>query len=116
MPKEVAASAGQEHCVLVLASNLADGAVIARVLAGAGVETINYSTAGELLSEAGAGVGTVIITEEALVEVALERLAAFFAEQPSWSQVPLIVLTAHGRSRMPSWRQRFAICAKRDLA
>ena len=44
MPKEVAASAGQEHWVLVLASNLADGAVIKTVLADAGVETINYAT------------------------------------------------------------------------
>jgi hypothetical protein len=33
MPKEVAASAGQEHWALVLASNLTDGAVIKRVLA-----------------------------------------------------------------------------------
>ena len=43
MPKELAASAGQEHWALVLASNLTDGAVIKRVLVDAGVETINYA-------------------------------------------------------------------------
>ena len=110
MPTDVAASAGQERCALVLASNLTDGAVIVRVLADAGVETINYATAEELLSAARAGAGTIIITEEALVEMALALLAAFFEEQTPWSQVPLILLTAHvrSRSRMPSWRQRVA--------
>ena len=110
MPTDVAASAGQERCAFVLAPNLTDGAVIVRVLTDAGVETINYATAEELLSAARAGVGTIIITEEALVEMALALLVAFFEEQPPWSQVPLILLTAHvrSRSRMPSWRQRVA--------
>ena len=80
MPTDVAASAGQERCALVLASNLTDGAVIVRVLADAGVETINYATAEELLSAARAGAGTII--KEALVEMARELLAAFFEEQP----------------------------------
>ena len=110
MPTEVPASASEERCALVLASNLTDGAVIVRVLADAGVESINYATAEELLSAARAGVGTIIITEEALVGTALDLLAAFFAEQPPWSQVSLILLTAHvhSRSRMPSWRQSVA--------
>jgi two-component sensor histidine kinase len=110
MSKEVGASCGQERCALVLASNVTDGAVIARVLAHAGVETINYATAEELLSAARAGVGIIIITEEALVGMALELLEAFFEEEPPWSQVPFIVLTApiHSPSRMPSWRRRVA--------
>jgi two-component sensor histidine kinase len=108
MLKEIAATAGQERCALVLASNLSDGTVIAEVLTDTGVETINYATAEELLSEARAGVGTIIIAEQALVDDALELLAEFFAEQPPWSEVPLIILTAHIRSRMPSWRQRAA--------
>ena len=121
MPTVVAASAGEEHCALVLASNLTDGAVIMRVLADAGVETINYATAEELLSAARAGVGTIIITEEALVGMALDLLAAFFAEQPPWSQVSLILLTAHDPLPLPNAeleakRCGFAICAKRDLA
>jgi hypothetical protein len=119
MQKEIAATASQEHCALVLASNLSDGAVIAEVLADSSVETINYATVEELLSEARAGVGTIIIAEQALVDDALGLLAEFFAEQPPWSEVPLIILTAHIRSLMPSWRQRAAdlpFCAKRDLA
>ena len=110
MPMEVTASAGQQRCAFVLASNLTDGAVIVRVLADAGVESINYATAEQLLSAARVGVGTIIITEEALVGMALELLEAFFEEQPPWSQVPLILLTARvrSRSRMPSWRQKVA--------
>lgn len=93
-----------------MASNLTDGAVIKRVLADAGVETINYATAEELLNAARVGVGAIIITEEVLVGMALELLAAFFGEEPTWSHVPLIVLTArnHSRSRMPRWRHSVA--------
>jgi hypothetical protein len=120
MPTDVAASAGQERCALVLASNLTDGAVIVRVLADAGVETINYATAEELLSAARAGAGTIIITEEALVEMALALLAAFFEEQPPWSQVPLILDSARPLplpdAELEAKSCRFAICAKRDLA
>jgi two-component sensor histidine kinase len=108
MSEEVGASSGQDRCALVLVSNVTDGAVIARVLAESGVETINYATAEELLSAARAGVGIIIIAEEALVGMALELLAAFFEEEPPWSQVPLIVLTAPIHSRRPSWRQRVA--------
>jgi two-component sensor histidine kinase len=58
------------------------------------------------LSAARAGVGIIIITEEALVGAAQELLAAFFEEQPPWSEIPL--RTAPIRSRTPSWRQRVA--------
>jgi len=107
MPKEISNSRSRPLCPR-LGSNLSDGAVIAEVLADTGVETINYATIEELLSEARAGVGTIIIAEQALVDDALELLAEFFAEQPPWSEVPLIILTAHIRSWMPSWRQRAA--------
>jgi lysophospholipid acyltransferase (LPLAT)-like uncharacterized protein len=90
-----------------LASSLCDGLVIADVLADAGIESINYTSAAELLSEARGGAGIIIIAEEALVGVAPELLAEFFAAQPPWSEVPVVVLTAHVRST-PSWRQSVA--------
>lgn len=88
MPTNVAATAGQERCALVLASNLSDGAVIAEVLADT---------------------GAIIIAEQALVDDALELLAEFFAEQPPWSEVPLIILTAHIRW-MPHGGKELRIC------
>ena len=120
MPKEVAASAGQEHWALVLASNLADGAVIKRVLADAGVETINYATAEELLNAARAGVGTIIIRRgtgwdgsgapggilwrgATVVPRSVDR---FDGAEP----LPL------PNAEMEAKRCGFAICAQRDLA
>jgi two-component sensor histidine kinase len=108
MPKESAATGSRERCALILASSLCDGLVIADVLADAGIESINYTSAAELLGEARGGAGIIIIAEEALVGVAPELVAEFFAEQPPWSEVPVVVLTAHIRSRTPSWRQRVA--------
>ena len=108
MPKESAATGSRERCALILASSLCDGLVIADVLADAGIESINYTSAAELLSEARGGAGIIIIAEEALVGVAPELVAEFFAEQPPWSEVPVVVLTAHIRSRTPSWRQSVA--------
>ena len=110
MPTVVPASASEERCALVLASNLTDGAVIVRVLADAGVEVNKLRYSRRTPQRGSTGVGTIIITEEALVGTALDLLAAFFAEQPPWSQVSLILLTAHvhSRSRMPSWRQSVA--------
>ena len=119
MPKESAATGSRERCALILASSLCDGLVIADVLADAGIKSINYTSAAELLGEARGGAGIIIIAEEALVGVAPELVAEFFAEQPPWSEVPVVVLTAHIRSRTPSWRQQrcgFALCAKRNLA
>ncbi|HEY8006143.1 MAG TPA: histidine kinase dimerization/phosphoacceptor domain -containing protein [Methylocella sp.] len=107
MPKESAATGSRERCALIFTSSLCDGLVIADVLADAGIESINYTSAAELLSEARGGAGIIIIAEEALVGVAPELLAEFFAEQPPWSEVPVVVLTAHVRST-PSWRQSVA--------
>ena len=42
------------------------------------------------------GVGVVLLAEEALTVDARERLLAVLGKQPSWSDVPLILLTAEG--------------------
>jgi signal transduction histidine kinase len=56
----------------------------------------------ELLTE---GAGCAIIAEEALTPASLEILRAWLAEQPPWSDIPLIVLTFSGRATRQSQKR-----------
>jgi signal transduction histidine kinase len=56
----------------------------------------------ELLTE---GAGCAIIAEEALTAASLETLKGWLAEQPPWSDMPLIVLTFSGRVTRQSQRR-----------
>ena len=56
----------------------------------------------ELLTE---GAGCAIIAEEALTSGSLETLKAWLAEQPPWSDMPLVVLTFGGRATRQSQRR-----------
>jgi len=49
-----------------------------------------------LCSAIGSGIGVVVIAEEALTPRTRERLFSALDAQPSWSDIPLIVLTAEG--------------------
>jgi signal transduction histidine kinase len=49
-----------------------------------------------LCSAIGGGIGVVVIAEEALTPRTRERLFSALDVQPSWSDIPLIVLTAEG--------------------
>ena len=49
-----------------------------------------------LCSAIGSGIGVVVIAEEALTPRTRERLFSALDVQPSWSDIPLIVLTAEG--------------------
>ena len=49
-----------------------------------------------LCSVIGSGIGVVVIAEEALTPRTRERLFSALDAQPSWSDIPLIVLTAEG--------------------
>ena len=119
MPKESAATGSRERCALILASNLCDGLVIADVLADAGIESINYTSAAELLGEARGGAGIIIIAEEALVGVAPRAGGRIFCRAAA------VVRSSGGRSdgahprpdaELEATRCGFALCAKRNLA
>lgn len=57
------------------------------------------------LVEFEAGAGALILAEEALTLPAISQWAARIAEQPSWSDFPLIVLTASGEVNEESRRR-----------
>jgi signal transduction histidine kinase len=79
--------------VAILAPAGRDGTVAARVLGGAGIETVVCTEMETLCAEVDTGAGVVLLTEEALGGDAAKRLCTFLEGQPAWSDVPVVILT-----------------------
>jgi signal transduction histidine kinase/ActR/RegA family two-component response regulator len=83
--------------VLIVAPTGRDAAVVVDVLAAAGISAHPYLFPALLQELRGQAMGTLIVTEEALLEGNAEQLAQALRRQPSWSDVPLIVLLSQRR-------------------
>jgi signal transduction histidine kinase len=82
--------------VLVVAPVGRDARLVCRLLERAEI-ACETSTIEALPDEIGTGAATAIIAEESLDIKSVERLASLLRQQPSWSDLPLILLTAPGR-------------------
>ncbi len=87
-----------EQRVLVLAPTGRDAVLACQLLASMEVPGIAAAGSDELFQEIAAGVGAVILADEALHPEVVERLLAILGEQPPWSDLPLIVFTRSGES------------------
>lgn len=85
-----------EMRVLVVAPTGQDGTLICNLLTSRGMACVNFPTAEAARNEAQAGAGVVILAEEALATHDISQWTAQIASQPSWSDFPMIVLTASG--------------------
>jgi signal transduction histidine kinase len=86
----------RSNVVAVLAPTGRDGALAAGVLDRWDVEARPFRDLASLVEAIRLGVGAVVVAEEALVVEARDALVRALEHQPSWSDVPLIVLTAEG--------------------
>lgn len=86
--------------VLVMAPVGQDARAIAQLLASRGFPTQVCSSAAECCAEVNAGAGALLLTEEALeTERGLDVVEAL-KMQPAWSELPLIILTTGGETRL----------------
>ena len=83
----------RECRVLLLAPTGKDAALIGQRLAGRSMACHKCAGIGELSEELRAGAGVGILAEEGLTGVSLAPLLSALAEQPPWSDFPLILLT-----------------------
>jgi PAS domain S-box-containing protein len=93
--------------VAVMAPRGRDDAVARQVLAKDDIATLSVPTLAALCDLITQHVGAVLITEEALGSADTEALAQALDAQPSWSDVPFIVLangTTHNRSETAAKR------------
>lgn len=77
--------------ILIFALFGGDGALTERILKVSGVSTLVCPSLESLCSAIAEGAAAIILSEEALVPSATQRLIAVLDEQPSWSDLPIII-------------------------
>jgi signal transduction histidine kinase len=80
--------------LIVLAPFGRDALVISGMLEAARLDFALVSDGAELTRQIGAGAGAVLLTQEALTPAGLAELMAALAEQPPWSDLPVLLLLA----------------------
>src|SRR5688572_18474677 len=83
--------------ILVLAPIGRDGELISSAMAAAGLRALVCADAGRLFAELPRGAGAVVVTEEVLDAPTLATLATAVRRQPTWSDVPIVILTSADR-------------------
>jgi len=82
--------------VLILAPAGRDSAAARSILSRAGIETMICTSAATLCREVEAGAGSLLIGEEALGLPSTRALADALGRQPTWSDLPILLLTGPG--------------------
>ena len=82
--------------VLVLAGVEGDTRISMHVLRDAHLTAKACSSMEELEVEVGTGVGIILIAEEVLIPDGIAPLKQCLSEQPTWSEIPVIVMTYGG--------------------
>ena len=86
--------------VLIIAPVGRDAQGMAELLVGHGFEAQICGSLAECAEHIQSGAAALILTEEALELGSLSHLFEALAAQPSWSELPLIILTTGGESRL----------------
>ena len=79
--------------MLILTPSAADAPVARQLLAEAGIDSVICADLAGLCERFAEGAAAMLIAEEALTVPEIDVLLAALAEQPTWSDIPLIVLT-----------------------
>ena len=82
--------------IAVLAPTGRDGSLTEQVLGRWGLNAVAYRDIDALCDTVRRGVGVVVLSQEALASHSRARLLEELDAQPSWSDVPVIILTAEG--------------------
>ncbi len=86
-------SGHREKRVLLLTAAPQDATAILKAFEGADI-AMHCCAPGNLASEFQAGLGALVMTEESMTSPVLSTLPVLIADQPSWSDVPILILAA----------------------
>lgn len=90
---------------IILAPIGRDSQIAMRILQEAGYPGHVAGDLAELVKELEAGAGLAIIAVEALRQSDINPLLSFLAQQPAWSDLPIVMLTHHGGQDQNSMAQ-----------
>lgn len=85
-----------EHRVLVHTPTGKDGKLIAKVLDRADLKCEICTSPSAIIEELESGAGCVLIADDALTMDFMKAIAQFFKQQPTWSDLPILVLSKRG--------------------
>jgi signal transduction histidine kinase len=94
--------------VLVVAPSGRDGAMICNLLSANGVPCVSSPASEMARMELKAGACAVVLAEEVLTDPEIAAWAAQISDQPSWSDLPLLVLTVRGAVSVENRRKALA--------
>jgi signal transduction histidine kinase len=97
-----------EQRVIVVAPTGRDGPLICNLLTSNNISCVSLPTAEAARLELSLGAGAVLLAEEALNLPDITEWAAQITEQPSWSDLPLILLTVTGVVNRENQRKMLA--------
>src|SRR5690348_3699886 len=87
---------GSSERMVVLAPTGRDAELLGEVISHAALQTEVSPDINALCRELRSGAAVAVIAEEALTGTAASQLNQLLAEQPSWSDLPIIVLLTSG--------------------
>jgi two-component system, sensor histidine kinase len=97
-------SGSSDERVLIAAPTRRDGEVTRTLLSRASVKGVVCLGARELAERFDTGVGVVLMTDHTLVDPHIGALLVALSQQPEWSDVPVLVLTAERNASPPAAR------------
>ncbi|WP_175414802.1 hybrid sensor histidine kinase/response regulator [Nibricoccus aquaticus] len=100
-----AAAEPVEQRVLILAPTGNDARLTQRFLSDAGIHSEVVRGIAELCAGIDEGCGTLLIAEETLAADTVAPLLKTISEQPSWSDIPLVLITSGGETSQTRLRR-----------
>ncbi len=86
----------EQDPVLVLAPTPGDAELSREILRGAGIPSRVFTDVESLSADLGSGAGALLLTEQVLSNAEAQALVAQLRRQPSWSDIPVLLLSESG--------------------
>jgi len=85
-----------ERRIVICAPTGQDAALTSRVFQSVSIGSIVCRDTGELLEQLKRGAGALLLVEEVISGAGIRPLAEYVASQPTWSDIPILLLTRSG--------------------
>jgi len=85
-----------ERRIVICAPTGRDASLTASVLQSVGIHSIVCANSDELMKQLPLGAGALLLVEEVVSGAAMRPLADYVAAQPTWSDIPILLLTRSG--------------------
>ena len=85
-----------ERRIVICAPTGQDASLTAKVFESVGVDCVIAGSPADLLEQLSKGAGALLLVEEAISGMALRPLGEYVTAQPTWSDIPILLLTRSG--------------------